>query len=132
MYLCFFDARTDAGKENNLTFGILKRSNTILTKQPIAGLLLALFLFIHVVKLTHHHDSKQTVSKAVTTVSKVVSISPDCAVCDYHFIKDSDNETATIHIQPPVISLPSYAAFLSQRTTSIGLHSSDRGPPSLV
>ncbi len=103
----------------------------ILLQQLTAGFFLALFVFIHVVKLTHHHHSTQPVAKA-NEFEKQIRISTDCSVCDYYFVKDSHNQTNSLQIEAPHPTSPSYADFFSPRITSIGLHSSDRGPPSLV
>jgi hypothetical protein len=104
---------------------------TLLLQKTTAGFFLLLFLFIHGAKLIHQHDYQQTVAGKITD-NKTNVASAECAVCDYYFVKDSHNETASITIETLVADTPSYSGFLSQQITSIGLASSDRGPPSLV
>lgn len=113
-------------------FAVLKVKTTIRTKQTIAALLLILFVFIHVVKLFHHHLGIAS-SNNDSLVSKV-TVRPvlHCAVCDYHFIHDADHATAFAVLGLRIIYLPVFASHLVQPTTSIGLSAADRGPPALV
>jgi hypothetical protein len=107
----------------------LNQKATILFKRITAALLVVLFLFIHVVKVTHHHDPTQQVSKTIIKVAKIFS-SSNCAICDYHLAKDGDQNYQVPVIQSPQIFLSSsYFFYNTPAVTSIGSTSSGRGPP---
>ena len=109
----------------------MKKRKIIWLPKLLAGCLLALFLFIQVVKALHHHDIKQTFAKEIPS-GKHVEAKTECAICDYYFAKDANAKTASIQLESPVILSPFYTDCLSKKLTSIGLSSTDRGPPSYI
>ena len=109
----------------------MNKRRTIWLQKLFAGSFLALFLFIHVAKAVHHHDIKRSTSTEIAS-EKQLTAKTACDICDYFFAKDSDAETTSIQLEPPVILSPLFTDFISEKLTSVGLSSSDRGPPSLV
>ncbi|HYE56199.1 MAG TPA: hypothetical protein VD996_15225 [Chitinophagaceae bacterium] len=97
-------------------------------RQLIAACLLAVFLFITLIKLFHSHETyPASVSASVEQVEKKA----DCAICDYHFTKDTDHQILSFYgtaQQPATIFCISYT---SRTASSVGLSYSDRGPPAL-
>jgi hypothetical protein len=105
----------------------VKRNTSILKKQIIASLLLAVFVSIQITKAVHTHDS--TDCSSLFSAKVQVQKSNDCSVCDYHFTKDTFLHTSFLETQPKVYVNRYYNSYQSRVTSSIGLTYTDRGPP---
>jgi hypothetical protein len=112
------------------TFANVNKKRAIVFPRLIAGFFLALFLFIHAVKTTHHHEPVQSYSKAISGSEKF-SAEKNCSICDYQVTKDSYH----FHEFPSVATAEksgSYDSFYNTPfITSIGSVSSGRGPPTI-
>lgn len=100
---------------------------TIFLPRLFAGFYLALFLFIHVVKLTHHHNPVQP---SLNGFSKnALSNSSDCSICSYEVAKDSHH----FHGFVSVLKTGEYSTvcvfYNRPLVTSRGSAFSGRGPP---
>jgi hypothetical protein len=120
--------------ENLLYICSVRLSLTNLYKTVISFLLLGLFIAIHVVKVFHSHAFILTpISNCEDKLQGyVIKSDESCAVCDFHFSKD------TVHTRK-VFSLgtseyPAPCNFINTAftvITSIGSVATDRGPPTL-
>jgi hypothetical protein len=94
-------------------------------------LFLALFLFIHIVKVSHYHDQTHAISKEMSKGQHVSSSYLDCSICDYQVAKDSYHFTDFPSEQKAFHGFPSFSFYNTPFVTSIGSSSSGRGPPFL-
>jgi hypothetical protein len=117
-------------KQNITIFVPVNKRSTIWLQKLFAGYFLALFLFIHVAKALHHHDIKPITAKEIASEKQLVAKTA-CDICDYYFAKDADAGTTSTQLEPPAILSPLYTDLLVEQLTSVGLPSSDRGPPSI-
>ncbi len=117
--------------KKTFTFVFVNKRKPIVLQRLSAGVFLAFFLFVHVVKAAHQHDGVQTINKELSGHAQVSS-STDCSICDYHLTKDSYhfNEALQVKATEPVFI--SYSFYNTPFVTSIGSTSSGRGPPALV
>ena len=97
-------------------------------KRLMASLLIILFVFIHVVKAYHSHETAATLSHSSS--NEFTKAKVDCAICKYHFVQDG----ALLFCQP-IVATPApliavYFNFSARLTTSVGLLSANKGPPS--
>lgn len=99
-------------------------------RQLAALFLIAVFVFIHIVKVFHSHGNltSHQVSKNTDQVKK----SGVCFICDYHFTKDNDHVNNFHAANPQFQNSAEYIFRLPRTTSSIGLVFSDRGPPFLT
>jgi hypothetical protein len=111
-----------------LYFRGVNRKTTI-KKQLISGCLLAVFLFISIVKISHTHETIDATNFPNTI--EHVETSSSCSICDYHFTKDADFEVPIFILAKPQTFLVTYTSYQSRITSSIGLNYADRGPPAL-
>jgi hypothetical protein len=112
--------------ENSLSFAIVKLWTNIGKRLATIGLM-GLFLFVHFLKLSHHHTGSEQDSGCVTSQDIIKAAA--CGVCDYHFTKDSEC-TLPVALPAPRVPFKGYTfSFTSQIPSSIGLLFSDRGPP---
>lgn len=116
-------------KQNFPYFRYVNKKATI-RQQLTAGFLLAVLLFISVARLLHSHDT--TPPAAFSGQAVQVSASAECAVCDYHFTKDTDHHEIGLAIETPLPVTSFNCCYQSRTTSSIGLNYADRGPPSLA
>ncbi len=107
---------------------LMKKRPQHLFRLVTAVLLLGIFMSVHIAKALHTHAVTSTISKFTGAGEKVQAAS-DCATCDYHFTKDSSSQTATIALIPNQYYAPVFLSYKSYLASSIGLHYSDRGPP---
>jgi len=112
------------------TFAFVIKRKAIFIQRLIAGLFLALFLFIHVVKISHHHHQAQSISKEISKGLQASSSYSDCSICDYQVAKDSYHFNDFPSLQKTSKHFSSYSFYHSPFLTSIGSTSSGRGPPS--
>ena len=115
-------------KSNSLIFALLNKRITILLQQVLAGFFLALFFFVHVVKVTHHHNLPAPAVKGISHGEKATA-SADCSVCAYQLAKDS----CYLHSFPLLLTVKEHAVkypLLDKLfVTSIGSGATGRGPP---
>jgi hypothetical protein len=113
-----------------VTFGAVKEKAITVPMKLTAALLLALLLFIHLTQFLHTHEAKRPADPQSDTA--VEKIADHCAICAYHFSKDT-------FLIPPTAFIISPEAFVSVLTptlypgrtiSSVGAVYSDRGPPS--
>jgi len=96
-------------------------------KKIIAGLLLALFLFIQVVKVFHTHD-KTDISHGHNRVA-IQSNSNTCPICDFQLSKDS--ELPAVFLATVSFSFLQTDPVIFSSSCSYGVAASipGRGPP---
>ncbi len=106
----------------------MNKRKAILLQRLAAGFFLALFLFIHVAKAAHQHESVPSFAKYVAGSIKVSQTS-DCSICEYQLTKDSFHfhEFPQVNVIKQILS--SYSFYHTSFVTSIGSTSSGRGPP---
>jgi hypothetical protein len=133
--ICFVN-RTSHLKENNETllqilkkdyFCFVKFSPHKICKKLIAGLLLALLVFIYAEKTFHIHELPA--SKTLQTVIISVINNPVCNICDFTVAKDADLP------DPFSVYIPLKFLIKEYVSASIAYHfqpensTSNRGPP---
>lgn len=118
--------------EHSLTFAPLNKKATILLNSVTTVLFILLFAIIHTVKLFHHHNDSLFPEKSEKGKQAISKSKATCAVCDYHFTKDADVPICSIVVQPSIIYFTVRHFYILPFTTSVGLPSSDRGPPAIV
>ncbi|TDH18400.1 hypothetical protein EXU57_23335 [Segetibacter sp. 3557_3] len=107
----------------------MKSKNNILRSQLIAGFLLVMFCFVHVVKTAHRHEPLKSIAK--TSQNNKIFGAPACAICDYELVKAFD-QSVHYGLAPALPQLsPGYSDYNAPLVTSIGATSSGRGPPSI-
>ncbi|HEX2536512.1 MAG TPA: hypothetical protein VHK69_22370 [Chitinophagaceae bacterium] len=104
----------------------MNRKRTI-QKRLTAMLLVVLFLFIHVGKVLHRHETGAR-SHAYPAAAQWEK-GGDCAVCDYHFTKDADLALSLPPLPAPQYSSTFLIHYQKASVASIGLPYADRGPP---
>ncbi|MEO6136020.1 MAG: hypothetical protein ABIP35_12755 [Ginsengibacter sp.] len=97
-------------------------------KRITASLLIGLFVFIHVVKAYHNHEA--VVTHTHSSSNEFMKVKADCDICKYHFVQNG----ALLFCQPIVASPSSlgnvYFTSSARISTSVGLLSANKGPPS--
>lgn len=106
----------------------LKMNRTILLKRIAAFLMIVLFISIHIVKAHHGHGANT--ANHLSSINDNVKADTDCAICQYHFVKDGALPFFQPTITPPAKLVKIYYTFSTPVNTSIGLLSSNKGPPS--
>ena len=96
-----------------------------------AVVLLGIFVSVHVAKAFHTHARVNSISK-LAAGTDTVQDSSACATCDYHFTKDSYDESVVWELREIPCYQPVFRFYKSYLASSIGLHYSDRGPPALA
>lgn len=92
--------------------------------------MIVLFISIHAVKAHHNHVAEKT--DHFSSLSDLVKADTDCAICNYHFVKDGALPFFQPANTPPAELVKMYYTFSARVNTSTGLLSSNKGPPSFV
>ena len=98
-----------------------------------AAVLLALFIFIHVVKTFHTHEySTALLSKPTGKNACVLKTNFSCPICDFQLAKDGDTHISVLQIVCPVSFISSYYHYELPQSISFSIVFSVRGPPSFI
>ena len=94
-------------------------------------LFIALMVVAYSVKSFHTHPGKLPQKHAEHNV--IHKSDASCSICDFHFSKDASDLTYFCEFVPAdYLKRSAYKHKAAQRITSIGLASSDRGPPAIL
>lgn len=100
------------------------------TRQLIAGLLMAVLLSVHAIKVLHTHPSYSPgAGKQENVISQNGPIHSACAICEFHPAKDAPLVTEPVLRVAPVCTAPTYSRLLTAINPDRFSIVEGRGPP---
>ncbi|MEO7394618.1 MAG: hypothetical protein ABIU11_06710 [Chitinophagaceae bacterium] len=101
----------------------------IIYRKIVAGLLLALLIFIYTEKTFHIHDRVNTNTEQAGV--SIIFNNSICSICDFTIAKDAALPGPIVFVLPVSYILKEYIAFTPSYHFTFHDYLSTRGPPSL-
>jgi hypothetical protein len=114
-------------------FGLMYKTKHTPTRQLVALLLMAVMVFVHVVKVLHTHSRQDIASfcKQENTITQAHAAESVCSICEFQLAKDVPFIGQPFLVIAPVHFSPTYSRLLTAIHPDRFFIVDSRGPPSV-